>query len=199
MRVIEEIGADVIALQEVHSGAGDGLGAWTRRLGYELVEGATLRRGDQPYGNALLSRHPVTGVRRLDLSMPDREPRGALDAVVSVSRRTVRVVTTHLGLGGAERRRQVDRLLDHVGDGPVVLLGDLNEWWGWGRSLRRLRRAFSPTMAPASFPAHRPMLALDRILVRPPARLTRLDVHASPLARMASDHLPVVARLDLDR
>jgi len=81
---------------------------------------------------------------------------------------------------------------------PTILLGDLNEWFLWGRPLRWLHRHFEQTPAPATFPAGFPVLALDRIWVRPRHLLRRLTVHASPLARQASDHLPVVAQLQMN-
>jgi endonuclease/exonuclease/phosphatase family metal-dependent hydrolase len=40
-----------------------------------------------------------------------------------------------------------------------------------------------------------PMLALDRILVRPAIALASVRAHASPLARVASDHLPVIGTI----
>jgi endonuclease/exonuclease/phosphatase family metal-dependent hydrolase len=78
-----------------------------------------------------------------------------------------------------------------------VLLGDLNEWFLWGRPLRRLHRHFRATPSPATFPSRLPMLALDRIWTHPRTMLRGVAVHKSPLARMASDHLPLVATLDL--
>jgi endonuclease/exonuclease/phosphatase family metal-dependent hydrolase len=42
-----------------------------------------------------------------------------------------------------------------------------------------------------------PFLALDRILAHPWNMLGPIEAHASPLARVASDHLPLRARLDL--
>ena len=56
-------------------------------------------------------------------------------------------------------------------------------------------RFFVKPPAPATFPARWPVLALDRIWVRPRRRLERVFVHRSPTARVASDHLPVVAWL----
>ena len=107
-------------------------------------------------------------------------------------------MATHLGLRPAERRDQVQRLLAELGDEkpmPTVLMGDLNEWFLWGRPLRWLRAHFEHTRAPATFPSSFPMLALDRIWVKPRHLLRRLSVHSSRLARRASDHLPVVAEL----
>ena len=79
----------------------------------------------------------------------------------------------------------------------TVLLGDLNEWFLWGRPLRWLHARFGHAPAPPSFPARRPLLALDRIWVEPRPILRELRAHASPLARVASDHVPLRAVLEL--
>jgi len=75
------------------------------------------------------------------------------------------------------------------------LLGDINEWVLWGRPLRWIRRHFEPTPHRRTFPAGFPVLALDRIWMRPRSRLHKIEVHDSPLARSASDHLPLTAEL----
>ena len=81
---------------------------------------------------------------------------------------------------------------------PTLLMGDLNEWYLWGRPLRWLHSHFRERpMAPPTFPARRPVFALDRIWVAPAGSLRRLQRHTSPLARIASDHLPLVAEVEL--
>lgn len=198
-RVLAEVDADLIGLQEVDSprGALD-IAEIAAGLGMRWVPGPTMRRRDGEFGNALLSRIPLARIRHHDLSMAGREPRAALEAEVREGGATWRVLVTHLGLARRERRRQARRLLRLLNDGVdrgVVLMGDFNEWWpltGWRR---RLRRWFGGGKAVASFPAVLPVLAFDRIWVRPRASLRRLDRHLSPLARRSSDHLPVVATL----
>jgi endonuclease/exonuclease/phosphatase family metal-dependent hydrolase len=78
---------------------------------------------------------------------------------------------------------------------PVILMGDLNEWFMWGKPLRQLVSHFQSVPAPATFPSVFPLFALDRIWIRPRHRLVRVRVHRSPLARKASDHLPLLARI----
>ena len=199
--VLDEIDAGVFALQEVQSGrTGRALIHELRdRLGADAISGVTLLRKDAEYGNAILTRYPVRSVERIDLSIPPHEPRGALDVVLDAGATKLRVVATHLGLWPYERRRQVRRLLATIAaapDLPTVLLGDINEWFLWGRPLRWLHAQFQHTPAPATFPAHRPLFALDRFWVRPRAILQHLAVHTSPIARVASDHLPLVATLE---
>ena len=79
---------------------------------------------------------------------------------------------------------------------PTVLMGDVNEWFLWGRPLRWLHRHFQQTPAPATFPARWPVFALDRIWVEPRQALRRVSVHDSATARVASDHLPITATIN---
>ncbi|MDH5536742.1 MAG: endonuclease, partial [Betaproteobacteria bacterium] len=127
-----------------------------------------------------------------------REPRGALDVRLAMRNGTLRVIATHLGLSPGERRSQMKRLLGLL-DGAgtsVMLLGDLNEWFLWGRPLKWLRRHFGRTPAPPTFPARWPIFALDRVWVEPRGIVRDVAVHTSAIARAASDHLPVRATLE---
>ncbi len=201
LQVLRELDADVLALQELRWNPADALHVLTEfgeRLGYVTLAGPTLMRPDGHFGNALLTRLPVREVGRIDLSVPGREPRGALDVRLAAGETILRVVATHLGLRPDERRTQMRRLLSLMGGGaPLVLMGDLNEWFLWGRPLRWLRRHFGRMPAPATFPARWPLLALDRIWVEPRSTLESIQAHDSALARIASDHLPLRAQMRL--
>jgi endonuclease/exonuclease/phosphatase family metal-dependent hydrolase len=201
--VLRALDADVIALQELRWRPWDALHVLddlAARLGYAPLAGPTLLRPDGHYGNALLTRLPVVEVKPVDLSVPGREPRGALAAVLQTASGPLTVIATHLGLAPGERRRQMQRVLAlvHKAQKPVVLLGDLNEWFLWGRPVRWLRRHFGRTPAPATFPARWPLFALDRIWVEPLRLLERIEVHKAPPAKEASDHLPLRATLALN-
>ncbi len=201
--VLRALDADAIALQELRWQPAEALHVLAdlaARLGYTPLAGPTLLRPDGHYGNALLTRLPVEDVRLEDLSVPGREPRGAIAAVLRTGDGPLTMIATHLGLAYGERRRQMQRLLALVRKSakPVVLLGDLNEWLLWGRPLRWLRAHFGRTPAPATFPARWPVFALDRIWVEPSAALERIEAHAAPPARAASDHLPLRATLRLN-
>jgi len=205
--VIRDLGAGIIALQEVDAQRGGPAGApeidyLAEAAGYRIVVGPTRTRGDRSYGNVLLSAYPVRSVRRLDLTVAGREPRGALDVEVEVQGEPLRVLATHLGLFAPERVRQVRRLLEHLGGspaGPMVLLGDFNEWRPFARPLRMLHRAFGRTPAPPGFPASFPVLALDRIWVRPAGGLGAVRAWRTLAARNASDHLPVTGHFLIPR
>jgi endonuclease/exonuclease/phosphatase family metal-dependent hydrolase len=199
-KVLAEIDADVIALQEVPLGGGGRasvLELLRESTGFHAAEGPTEDTPARRYGNAVLSRYPVVAVRSIDLSFGSREPRGALDADLSCHGHPLRVIATHLGLRPAERRHQIRVLLQafDTDSMPVVLMGDLNEWFVWGRPLRWLVSHFEPVPAPRTFPSRLPVFSLDRLWIRPRHRLVQVRTHATPLARVASDHLPLIAHI----
>lgn len=205
--VINELRADLIALQEVESrGTGfDMLRFLSHHTGLHAIPGPTLVRDDGDYGNALLTRYPPVSVRHIDLSVKGCEPRGAIDAqlecnAIESGKFALRVIATHLGLRPGERRWQVRRLLTALAEAPAqptVLLGDVNEWFLWGRPLRWLHAYFERAPHVSTFPSRLPFLALDRIWTSPRAHLVAVTSHRSPLARLASDHLPLLARMRL--
>jgi endonuclease/exonuclease/phosphatase family metal-dependent hydrolase len=191
--VIEELGADTVGLQEVDYR----LDYIAQKLGMQAIPGLTLARHDGPFGNALLTRRKVLAVRRLAFTYSRREPRNALDVEIEVAGEPVRVIVTHLGLWPAERRYQVKKILQLIRSTPtcerVVVLGDINEWLPLGRPLRWMNALFGRSPVERSFPSRWPLLALDRVWVRPRHALVALKAHRTALAQRASDHLPVKA------
>jgi endonuclease/exonuclease/phosphatase family metal-dependent hydrolase len=174
VQVIEELGCDTVGLQEVDYR----LDYIAQKLGMQAIPGLTLARHDGPYGNALLTRRKVLDVRRLGFTWSGREPRNALDVDLEIGGETVRVIVTHLGLWPAERRYQVKKILEMIRATPmyerVVVLGDINEWLPLGRPLRWMNALFGRCPAERSFPSRWPLVALDRVWVRPRhARATR--------------------------
>ena len=202
--VIDEIDADVLALQEAlrpHEGP-DPLREAARRLGYHLAFVVTRmhRRGE--LGNAVLSRWPLAGALAIDLSFGRLEKRAALAVHVQGEERSLRVAATHLALVDRTRARQVRALLGHefLADGPAVLVGDMNAWRPTKASRAlddHFRSRHHNLDWPASYPSVRPVLALDRLYARG-ARVVSLTPHASEAAKRASDHLPIVAAVELD-
>src|SRR5438552_16415244 len=191
VEVIRELECDTVGLQEVDYRL-DYIG---QRLGMQVVPGLTLVRHDGPYGNALLTRRKVLDVRRLELGYGRREPRNALDVDLDVRGQPVRVIVTHLGLFAPERRWQVRKLIDLVRETQerLVVLGDINEWFPFSRPVRWFNRLLGHSVVERSFPSRWPLLALDRVWVRPRPALLALKAHRSALAAVASDHLPVKA------
>jgi len=202
--VLNELDADVVALQEVGYVSGEPgnfieyLGEATRA---HIIEGITFEDERGHYGNVIISRHPVNVIKLHDISAPGREPRGAIELRMEVEHRVVQVIATHLGLRPGERRDQVEKLVPLLAASSAdikILLGDLNEWFLWGRPLRRLHRVFGDTPAFSTFPSRWPLFALDRIWVQPLSAIDSIQVHKSSNAKAASDHLPLIAQLSLD-
>jgi len=189
--VIRELECDTVGLQEVDYRL-DYIG---KKLGMQAIPGLTLARHDGPFGNALLTRRKVLDVRRLGFTYSRREPRNALDVDLDVSGTRLRVIVTHLGLFAPERRWQVRKLIELVRETEerLIVLGDINEWFPFSRPLRWFNRLLGRSVVERSFPSRWPLLALDRVWVRPRPALLALKAHRSLMAERASDHLPVKA------
>lgn len=213
-RVIGDLAPDVAGLQEVGGLLAPGeppdpasaLGALT---GMNAAFGQTMqhRRGFA-YGNAVLAHHPILAVRTYDLSVSGREPRGCVRADVDVGGVSVHFFAAHLGLHWRERRRQAAQLLsaDILRDAalafPMVLVGDFNSPSNRSAVPRWLRRqlvdcALAVRNEAPTFPAFFPLLRLDRCFVDAAFEVRSVDVVRTPLARRASDHLPVVVELEV--
>jgi endonuclease/exonuclease/phosphatase family metal-dependent hydrolase len=201
LSVLLEMRANIIGLQEVnfpkrikHRITEKKL---AEELGMDLIVGKTLMREHASYGNVLLTNLPVRDVRRHDISAGGREPRGVLDVDLQSKNGLIRVLNTHLGLRAWERRKQHQQLHAILHGIPqrdmTILMSDFNEWLPLRFPFRRIMSFFEHLRAPLSFPTFFPLLALDRILIAPGQCLIETHVHKSRLARIASDHYPVVA------
>ncbi len=213
-RVVEELSPDVAGLQEVGipslpSGVPDPAALLGTLTGMRSAFGATMHhRLGFAYGNAVLARHPIQAVRNYDLSVPGREPRGCVRADVEVDQSVVHFFAAHLGLHWRERRRQAAQLLsadilhDTALAHPLVLVGDFNSLSNRSAVPRWLRRQLVDSALAArneapTFPAAFPLLRLDHCYIDAAFHVMAVEVHRSPLARRASDHLPLVVELEL--
>lgn len=206
VKVIRELEVDVVGLQEVdHRNDGDveamQMDYLSHATGLKAVAGPAFSKDNRHFGNLLLTRHPVLDVRRIDLSVRGHEPRAALDVDLEIRHRIVRVIVTHFGLMGSERREQARRLLGALHEDPdrlAVVLGDFNEWLPYSRSLKLLQARLGPSPAPATYPAFFPILPLDRIWVWPQPALLEVHTHNTETTRVCSDHLPLKATVTID-
>ena len=214
VEVLKSLEPDVAMLQEVaedmpRSHFHDQPAALSEALDMKhLAFGPEHRFRMGGYGNAILSRWPLTDVSRVDLTIGTRKRRGALTARAHVHgpehQRSVVLVNMHLGLVGSERGKQLERFLAshpfaHLQRRtPVVLGGDLNDVWGslgprflepagFGRCGKLLN----------TFPAYLPVRPLDGVFVRGDLNARGISVPRTKLAKQASDHLPLIADLDL--
>ena len=119
---------------------------------------------------------------------------------LAVGRQRLRIVGMHLDLSGLWRRRQARAILAELEHQPTslptLLAGDLNEWRAGG-CLRDFGQHHRPIALGPSFHARKPVGKLDRVFVSSDIEVEACGVHHSMLARTASDHLPVWARLKI--
>ena len=109
----------------------------------------------------------------------------------------LRVVAAHLGLRFGERREQVAALCRAIdGERPTVLMGDFNDWIRYRSVQAVLESQFAESTHLRTYPARMPLVALDRIFCRPRGLLKAARTITS--APLLSDHLPLLAELDLD-
>jgi len=211
LAVLHELGADVVAVQEVDRRFGERASVLPRAL-IEEHHWHAVALNQRPdsigwHGNALLVRRGIEVAEADIVPLPTLEPRGAVRADLVKDGRRVRVVGMHLDLSGLRRRQQVRAVIGHVaacdgagGEGrvPTVLMGDFNEWSRAGGCLHEFHHDQWRVLAPGrSFPSRRPVAMLDRIVASAEWDCGHCAVHHSPLAARASDHLPVIARLSL--
>jgi endonuclease/exonuclease/phosphatase family metal-dependent hydrolase len=129
--VISRESPDVLVLQEVVRGwmideQHDSLGVLAERLGMPYVFGPNI--GDL-YGNAILSRFPMTDVKRVHFAVQPsvrHQPRGAVGVRIG----DVLVVTTHLddvSDSSSIRQEQVRTILrEWDGEKIAIIAGDMN-------------------------------------------------------------------------
>ena len=215
VKVLREVDADIIALQEVCSF--DDAGSRQDQARFIAAElemnfcfGDNRRHKGRPYGNALLSRYPLRSSYNHDISARGREPRGCLWADVGLPNGvSLHVFNVHMGTAFLERRKQARKLLGaevlQRADlrGPRVVLGDFNEWTR-GLTTQLLQAEFlkpnhrTGHSRSRGYPGVLPILGLDHIYFDPSLRLERLAFHRTRLSIIASDHLPLVADLALE-
>lgn len=203
---LAERAPDLLFCQEVFHGArsrhqSDVL---AEALGHTHVFGpnAFYRRGC--HGNATFARLPVARHRNVDVTESVLERRGILHASFGSDRDRIETYNVHFSLTGRQRRRQWLRLLECLPEDPlvpVIVCGDFNDWSSELDRLARsggvLRNALWEQARPQrrSFPARRPVFALDRIYLRG-YRVTEVQVLRGRPWNRLSDHLPIEAQLE---
>lgn len=158
-----------------------------------------IRQGG--YGNLILSRWPLHEAYDVCLRFQKRKPRAAQYVVVESPSGRFCLVNWHLGLTGRERHWQARQLLQHTllqanAHLPTLIAGDANDWRDHLPERVFAHYAFQMATVPVArfrtFPALWPVLALDKIFVRGDIHVDEARVVTTPLAKKASDHLPVV-------
>lgn len=208
-RIVDRVASlqpDVVALSEldvgrVRSHHVDQPEWIAARLGMHVAFAETL----DGYGHALFSRTPLVSASIVRLAhTPLTEPRSAIDAIVEPGPRSLRVVSTHLGLSVTDRAMQAGQLVARVRPSatPVVVLGDLNAGPGEVGYEELAAASLADPLAAhrvrdrCTWPALFAFRPLDHVLFGPGLRPRHAAVLTRGVARFASDHRPVVADLD---
>lgn len=205
--VLREVDADVIALQEsdpdftehLEAEAAEAIEAMTPYVAVR-VEGnddaAVAWRG-----NMMLVRAGTDVARSTSVALQSPEqPRGAVVADVRVAGSEFRILGLHLGLLGGWRQQQAVTVLQHIEQSaprlPMIIMGDFNEWRAGRGSLPHFMAEHDIAATGLSFHSRLPVASLDKIMHSRDLQAVSAGVHRSPLARKASDHLPIWAHIE---
>ena len=222
VRIVTHHNPDIALLQEVDEGVPRSRRVNLARelagaMGFPHVAvGHNVRMRKGRYGNATMSRFPIVRERNIDLTIEGRKRRGCQHTTLQLSSQTrnpaeLEVFNLHLGLSAQERARQVGVLVRSAEfantdvSHPCVVGGDFNDW----RSL--LHPVFTEilgfgccTQKPSTydvgirtFPSFSPRGGLDRIYYRGGFEPRSTRACRLRLSKVASDHLPVIANLEL--
>jgi endonuclease/exonuclease/phosphatase family metal-dependent hydrolase len=208
---IEAENPDIICLQEVdrivrRSRFDDQPRLLAGSFRFHSVFQPNVPVGSGAYGNLVLSRWPVASRHRITLRRDARKPRGAQLLLIDSPEGMLHLVHTHLGLAESERRWQMDRLLGHMlfrsaDPLPTLIVGDLNDWRNTLCAGSLAANGFSQVTSPVSrfrsFPSWLAVGSLDKAFARGGILVRQARVVRTSLAKVASDHLPVVVDFHL--
>ena len=222
-RVAEVIAAqkpDVVALQELDVRRARTRGVDQAHRLAELLKMSShfhpaMTVEEELYGDAILTALPEKKVKADGLPLytriPGLEPRGAIWVTVEVGGTPVQIINTHLGLVPQEQKRQAAALLGEqwmaheAWKAPGILLGDFNAS-PYSATYRLLKAALrdAQTQSPtwkrtptATFPSSFPFMRIDHVFLTKGLETVNVSSPYGPLARVASDHLPLVVDLEI--
>lgn len=196
--VLNALEADIVALQEVDHRLPPRPEALPRALiESETDFGILPFAPDGPslgwHGQTILVRRGIAVEKVHRILLPGLEPRGAILAELAPEHGGLRVIGAHLGLFRRYRRMQfaaIRAAISHREERPTAILGDFNDWSAHGGA-DALGPSFRLHAPGPSFPAPRPVAALDRVAISSGLHLVTAGVHHLAPAKLASDHLPV--------
>jgi endonuclease/exonuclease/phosphatase family metal-dependent hydrolase len=214
-RVLADERPDIAALQELECGSArtsldDQSSVLARDLSLTSSFCATRPAGDGSFGIGILTAFPVLHHQQHDLSYgTGREPRYCLRVDLEIEPGAVlHVFNCHLGLGARERLFQRGQMLSDAillskeVHHPVILMGDFND-----RPIpvvnRKLRQHFTDAFTAAgkrwgpTFNFGPLPFRLDHIYVSRGIGVVDCRVRNDALTRVASDHRPVTATVDV--
>jgi len=216
IEVLEHCQPDIALLQEVDDGVPRSRLDRQVELLADAVElphhvfqrNVQLKHGG--YGNAILSRFPISDLQHIDLTIRFKKRRRALVAHCQIHRgshtRSIVVANVHLGLSGIERQIQLRRLLNSPTitrahkNTPIAIGGDYNDVWGMlGKGILQPAGFTSVGGNIRTFPAALPLRPLDRIYYRNLMQTRHAFASRTRVARQASDHLPLVVDMEIPK
>jgi endonuclease/exonuclease/phosphatase family metal-dependent hydrolase len=216
--VIAEHEPDIVCLQELDVGRArtgfvDQAQSIADKLSMTFHFHAAMKVEAEQYGDAILTHLPERLVRSAALptvrGVPGLEPRGALWAAIEIDGVSLNVFNTHFGLVPREQRLQAAALVGErwLGDpactGPTLLTGDFNAtsvtrpYQTLARKLADCQRLLGLKPTVKTFPSSFPAIRIDHCFVSPEITITGVKAPFSPLARMASDHLPLIVDFEI--
>ena len=216
--VIDRCNADIVALQELDAGLPRTqmtdqahLIALTLEMSFHFHSSIHMMEGG--YGNAVLSRGDVrlikAGAIPADPLHPSFERRGAVWVEVELGGHKIQVLATHFGLNRGERVSQARAVTGHEWlehpecRHPAILCGDFNATAGsyvyrlLTRHMHDVQRSLKGRLPRGTWPAQLPFMRIDHLLASRDLKVRSVSVPRTPLTRVASDHLPLVATLEL--
>ena len=209
VNAIKECKADIIGLQEIRDESeNEVFEAQARilaeKLGFYFYFAEAIRfSGENPYGNALLSRYPI--VTAETVLIPDPEVKGydgyyetrcVLIATIDVGC-LLHVAVSHFGLNPDEQINAINTVMNNVREESFVLMGDFNMEPD-NPMLQPIKQCLYDTAdifsAPKlSFPADDPQVKLDYIFVSKDLKVSDADIPTI----MTSDHRPYVITIEM--
>lgn len=203
--VLNALDADIVTLQEVDHRLPPRPEALPRSLIERETDFGVLPFAPEGpslgwHGQTMLVRRGLVVERVRRILLPGLEPRGAILAELAPESGGLRVVGAHLALIRRYRTMQfaaIRAAIGRRGEMPTAILGDFNDWSARGGT-EALGAAFRLHAPGPSFPAARPVGALDRVALSAGLHLMTAGVHLRAPATLASDHLPVWADIRVD-
>lgn len=207
---IKKCGADIIGLQEIrNAGECEEYEAQARilaeKLGfYYYFAEAICIDGKNPYGNALISRYPITTAQTLSISDPEikkydgyYETRCLLKAKINIGG-GLNVLVSHFGLNPDEQKNAVETVVANIPAERCVLMGDFNmepDDVILNPIIYRLYdTAHSFSSPKLSWPSDIPTVKIDYIFTSKDLKVSDADIPAI----VSSDHRPHVATIELE-
>ena len=201
---------DLVGLQEVDRGVKrtegkDEIAELAKLTSMNFAFAHNLDYQGGQYGVAILSRFPLGAIdHRKYENKREAERRGMIRVEVDIGGKALNFVTTHLDYQYEDGRVfETEQLLEFLSaqKAPLIVVGDFNDE-PTGDACKLMRNSFQDAWVRSratgeglSYPADKPTKRIDYIFTRPSDRIRAKK--AWTVNTLASDHLPVVADLEV--